>query len=118
MLPFLKKNWMDDMPDDNGPEGDDAKSAEETADKLAFGHRKAAEIFAVFQAYVERSERFDEVREEETQLHPNKWVPILNDGCVCVGDSLREVSAEIKRRGFEASERNGEFLSTEPSWIF
>ena len=54
------------------------------------------------------------LRKELTDRYPNKWVAMSDDDVVCVGDTLKDVLAELDRKGISRGDAVVEYLDTEP----
>ena len=60
----------------------------------------------------------DARRDELTATYPDRWVAVVEDGRLFVGDSQGEVLEAIKRNGLSGHPRVIAFLDTNPdAWI-
>ena len=82
--------------------------------EIVDAHGGPAAIIAGLRAFGKRVERMQRAREELIEKYPNRWVSILDDGQICVGDSLEQVMAEVESKGQRPAETVIEYLDPDP----
>ena len=74
-------------------------------------------ILESLRAFSRRSDRMIELSDELRKRYPDKWVALLDDDEVIVGDDLDFVWREVDERGISRSEAIVKLMETNPRII-
>ena len=89
------------------------RDAAEIVEKL--GGKEA--ILESLRAFSRRSDRMIEMSDELRERYPDKWVALLDDDEVIVGDDLDFVWREVDERGISRNEAIVKLMETNPRII-